>query len=72
MSDAQGDADVMLSACVQRIKSLEELTDWAETLLCNAMPMQHCMQTEWDATVKRWRDEKYGVSTPTCIEEKGI
>ena len=64
LTDAHGDADDMLGACLLRIKSLEELTDWAETLLCNAAPMAHCTQTEWDATVKRWRDEKHGVSTP--------
>lgn len=59
MSDAQGDADVMLGACVQRIKSLEKLADWAETILCNVLPMPHCTQTELDAVVKRWRDEKH-------------
>lgn len=63
MSDAQGDADVMLGACVQRIKSLEKLADWAETILCNVLPMPHCTQTELDAVVKRWRDEKHGVNT---------
>jgi len=71
MLDAQGDADDMLGACVQRITSLEELTDWAETLLCNALPMPHCTQAEWDATVKRWQDEKHGVSTPNsalCVK----
>ena len=66
LTDAHGDADDMLGACLLRIKSLEELTDWAETLLCNAAPMAHCTQTEWDATVKRWRDEKHGVSTPNA------
>ena len=65
MSEAQGDADVMLGACVERIKSLEELVDWAETLLCNAVPMPHCTQAEWGATVKRWCDEKHGVLSPT-------
>jgi len=59
MSDAQGDADTMLGACVQRIKSLEELVDWAETILCNVLPMPHCTQTELDAVVSRWRDEKH-------------
>jgi len=46
LTDAHGDADAMLGACLLRIKSLEELTDWAETLLCNAAPMAHCTQTE--------------------------
>ena len=57
MADAQGDADVMLGACIQRLESLEELLDWAETLLCNVVPMAHCPQDEWNATLKRWRDE---------------
>ena len=48
----------------------EELLDWAETLLCNAVPMPHCTQDEWDATVKRWRDEKHGVSTPNEKDER--
>ena len=52
--------------CVQRIESLEELADWAETLICNSAPMAHCTQSEWDATVKRWRDAKHGVSTPNA------
>jgi len=43
-----------------------DLLDWAETLLCNAVPMAHCTQAEWDATVRRWRDEKHGVSTPNA------
>lgn len=67
MAEAQGDADEMISTCVQRIKSLEELTDWAETLLCNAAPMSHCTQGDWDATIKQWCDEKHGVSTPKII-----
>lgn len=61
MSGARGDADVMLGACIQRIKSLEELADRAETILCNVLPMEHCTQTELDAVVKQWRDERHGV-----------
>ena len=41
-----------------------DLLDWAETLLCNALPMAHCTQADWDDKVRRWRDEKHGVSTP--------
>lgn len=37
-----------------------DLLDWAETLLCNAAPMAHCTQVDWDDTVRRWRDEKHG------------
>ena len=44
-----------------------DLLDWAESLLCNAVPMSHCTQEEWDAAVKKWRDEKHGVtSTPNA------
>jgi len=38
------------------------LLHWAETLICNAVPMSHCSQEEWDAAVKKWRDAKHGVS----------
>lgn len=40
-----------------------ELLNWAETLLCNAAPMSHCTQEEWDATIRKWLTEKHG-STP--------
>ena len=40
-----------------------DLLDWAESLLCNAVPT-HCTQADWDDAVRRWRDEKHGVSTP--------
>lgn len=44
-----------------------DLLDWAETLLCNAAPMPHCTQADWDAKVSKWRDEKHGVSsTPSA------
>ena len=39
-----------------------DLLDWAESLLCNAVPMSHCTQEDWDAAVKKWRDEKHGVA----------
>jgi hypothetical protein len=41
-----------------------DLLDWAESLLCNAMPMSHCTQEEWDAIILKWRDQKHGVSEP--------
>ena len=37
-----------------------ELLDWAETLLCSAECPTHCNSDEWDAILKRWRDEKHG------------
>lgn len=36
-----------------------DLLDWAETLLCNAQPMGHCSQEEWNRLVAAWRDEKH-------------
>lgn len=33
--------------------------DWAETLLCNAIPMPHCTQEDWDKAVQGWRNEKH-------------
>ena len=41
-----------------------ELLDWAESLLCNAVPMPHCTQEEWDAAVQKWRDQKHGIYDP--------
>lgn len=39
-----------------------ELLDWAETLLCNAECPKHCKPDEWRDILKRWRDQKHGVS----------
>ena len=50
-----------LSIEVQRLR---DLSDWAETLLCNALPMAHCAQEDWDQTLRKWRDSKHGVSSP--------
>ena len=41
-----------------------DLLDWAETLLCNSLPMSHCTQEEWDRIIKSWRDKKHGASAP--------
>jgi hypothetical protein len=49
-----------------------DLLDWAETLLCNAVPMPHCTQADWDDKVRRWRDEKHGVSTPNTKLTGGL
>lgn len=38
------------------------LLDWAETLLCNAECPKHCKPEEWRDILKRWRDQKHGVS----------
>jgi hypothetical protein len=41
-----------------------DLLDWAESLLCNAAPMSHCTQEEWDTIIRKWRDQKHGISEP--------
>ena len=74
MSSARGNADAMISACVQRIQSLEELADWAETLLCNEG------QADWHVAVTLWRDQKNGLdpdrptpdtkTTPGAIQDQ--
>lgn len=47
-----------------------DLLDWAETLLCNSLPMSHCSQEEWDRLIKAWRDEKHGVSAPNAPDQR--
>lgn len=39
----------------------QDLLDWAEAFICNAIPMPHCHQEEWDVSVKAWRDRKHRV-----------
>lgn len=34
------------------------MLDWAETIICNAAPMPHCTQEQWNNTVLNWRDQK--------------
>ena len=43
------------------LRNQEELLDWAESIICNGLPMAHCTQAEWDAMVKKWRDEKHAL-----------
>jgi hypothetical protein len=45
----------------RRVRKARALLDWAETLICNATPMSHCTQEEWDEGVTRWRDQKHEV-----------
>ncbi len=40
------------------------LLDWAESILCNAKPMDHCSQEEWDGIIRSWRDQKHGIEQP--------
>lgn len=37
------------------------LLDSAETLLCNAFPMAHCTQGEWDELITNWRNQKHAL-----------
>lgn len=43
------------------ITKTDGLLDWAETLLCNAVPPAHCSEEEWRKLLKEWRDAKHGV-----------
>ena len=35
---------------------LQHLVEWAESIICNALPISHWTQSEWNAVVKQWRD----------------
>ena len=60
-----------MAAEISRLRSVEnqfadkcDLLDWAESLLCNAMPMSHCTQEDWDSIIKKWRDRKNSKPAP--------
>jgi hypothetical protein len=59
---------INLPPIVRECVDLRALVEWAETLLCNARPMEHCSQIEWDATIARWRDQKHAVRIKTTQE----
>lgn len=42
-----------------QLKECKSMLDWTETLLCNVVPMPHCSQAEWDALLRKWRDQKH-------------
>jgi len=42
-----------------QLAAAQATLDWAETLLCNAKPLSHCTQDEWDELVHKWRDQKH-------------
>lgn len=42
-------------------RKAKDLLDHAESLICNANPLAHCSQLEWDEAVKRWRDDKHNL-----------
>jgi len=41
------------------LATARETLDWAEAILCNAQPIGHCTQQEWDKIVHKWRDQKH-------------
>lgn len=42
--------------------NIADFLDWTETLLCNGRPLPTGTQGDWDAAVKKWRDEKHDLS----------
>ncbi len=57
-----GELEANTSKLREQLEQQSKTLDWAETLLCNVVPMPHCTQEEWDATLRKWRDEKHGVA----------
>jgi hypothetical protein len=43
------------------MNATHDLLDWAESIICNAIPMSHCTQEEWDNIVLKWRDKKHAL-----------
>ena len=41
--------------------ALRDSIDHAETLLCNSLPMKHCLQSDWDNVIRKWRDQKHAI-----------
>ena len=41
--------------------ALRDSLDHAETLLCNSLPMKHCLQSDWDKLIRKWRDQKHAI-----------
>lgn len=40
---------------------IPHLLSWAESIICNAVPMSHWDAGEWHRAVKNWRDQVHGV-----------
>ena len=58
---AEGDDLIaVVETIIKQRDTAQDLLDWAESLLCNALPMSHCTQDEWDSALKKWRDLKHG------------
>jgi hypothetical protein len=47
------------AAEAEKVAQMQGLLDWAESLICNGVPMSHCTQDEWDDAVNKWRDDKH-------------
>ena len=41
--------------------ALKDCLDWAETILCNSLPMQHSTLDEWNEIINKWRDSKHAI-----------
>jgi hypothetical protein len=44
-----------------RNAALKDCLDWAETILCNSLPMQHSTLDEWNEIINKWRDSKHAI-----------
>jgi hypothetical protein len=60
--------DQPLPPIVVECIALRELADWAETLLCNSSPLDHCEQSEWDTIIGKWLDQKHALRIKTTEE----
>ncbi len=41
--------------------ALKDCLDWAESILCNSLPMQHSTLDEWNEIINKWRDSKHAI-----------
>lgn len=53
--------DVANARLIAAAPDMADLLDWAETLLCNALPQEHCSRAEWDDIRARWREKKHAL-----------
>jgi hypothetical protein len=68
---AEGDDLIaVVETIIKQRDDARDLLDWAESLLCNALPMSHCTQDEWDSALKKWRDLKHGAPSEPNVKEQ--
>ena len=48
--------------------ALKDCLDWAETILCNSLPMQHSTLDEWNEIINKWRDSKHAIDAARAEE----